>query len=194
MQNDNKRPNSQSHSKNNNRKNNFQKGRYQTSRNDNRSLNNQDNRNKNRNSFQRNNNYGFPRIENEPKEERTPVLNVPVDDHPRAMVLPFDQKAVDDVKPRKYTSGFEIFKIPMALARWLTADDYLSKLSSATGITFADKSFLKIEGEFLPKLKAYSDSRLQNPNLEKAIRPFYKYLSYFANYAIENKTAVVFDL
>ncbi len=194
MPNDNKNTNNKNYTKNNNRKNNFQKGRYQANRSDNRSLERKDRGNNNRNSFQRNNNYGFPRIENEPREEKTPVLTVPVDDHPRAMVLPFDQKAVEDVKPRKYTSGFEIFKIPMALARWLTADDYLTKLSSATGITFLDKSFLKIEGDALSKLKAFSDSRLQEPNLEKAIRPFYKYLSYFASYAIENKTAVVFDL
>lgn len=163
-------------------------------RNNKRSKDQRNNQNNGRNSFQRNNNYGFPRVENEPKEERAPVLSVPVDDHPRAMVLPFDQKAVDDVRPRKYTSGFEIFKISMTLARWLTADDYLNKLSDATGLTFMDKVFLKVDGEALTKLKTYSDSRLADTSLEKAIRPFYKYMSYFATYAIENKTAVVFDL
>lgn len=163
-------------------------------RNNKRSKDQRNNQNNGRNSFQRNNNYGFPRVENEPKEERAPVLSVPVDDHPRAMVLPFDQKAVDDVRPRKYTSGFEIFKISMTLARWLTADDYLNKLSDATGLTFMDKVFLKVDGEALTKLKSYSDSRLADASLEKAIRPFYKYMFYFASYAIENKTAVVFDL
>lgn len=153
--------------------------------------------NNGRTSFQRNNNYGFPRIENEvrePREERAPSLSVPVDDHPRAMVLPFDQKAVEDVKPRKYTSGFEIYKISMNLARWLTYDDYLNKLSAATGVPFADKAFIKLEGESIDKLKAYSDSRLSEAGLEKALRAFYKYMSYFASYAKENKTAVVFDL
>ncbi len=159
--------------------------------------NNGGNNNGGRTSFQRNNNYGFPRIENEPREpreERAPSLSVPVDDHPRAMVLPFDQKAVEDVKPRKYTSGFEIYKISMNLARWLTYDDYLNKLSAATGVPFADKAFIKLEGESIDKLKAYSDSRLSEAGLEKALRAFYKYMSYFASYAKENKTAVVFDL
>ncbi len=176
------------------RKNYGHQNRDKDRNNNRRNKDQRNNQNNGRNSFQRNNNYGFPRVENEPKEERAPVLSVPVDDHPRAMVLPFDQKAVEDVRPRKYTSGFEIFKIPMTLARWLTADDYLNKLSDATGLTFMDKVFLKVDGDTLAKLKAYSDSRLADASLEKAIRPFYKYMSYFATYAIENKTAVVFDL
>ncbi len=154
-----------------------------------------DNRNGNgRTSFLRNNNYGFPRVENEPREERAPITSTPVDDHPRAMVLPFDQKAVEEVKPRKYTSGFEIHKISLNLARWLVSDDYLRKLSEATGVAFSDKAFIKLEGETLTKLKDYSDSRQKEPGLEKTLRAFYKYMSYFASYAIENKTAVVFDL
>lgn len=173
-----------------------QKGRFFSTKNENRSFKNgkNDNKNSDKKTSFKSNNYGFPRIDNEMREEKIPSLTVPVDDHPRAMVLPFDQKAVSEVKPRKYTSGFEIFKIPMALARWLVADDYLNKLSSATGVTFSDKSFIKIEGDKLALLKAYSDSRLNDENLEKAIRPFYRYLSYFARYALENKTAVVFDL
>ena len=138
--------------------------------------------------------YGFPNIENEIKEEKTPKLNVNVDDHPRAMVLAFDKRAVDEIKPRKYTSGYEIFKINISLARYLTEDDYLNKLSNATGLVFTDKAFIKIEGDNLLKLKEYSDSRLKTLGNDKPISTFYKYLSYFANYAINNNTAVIFDL
>ncbi len=152
--------------------------------------------NRNRDSFLRNNNYGFPRVENEPKEERTPspVLNVAIDDHPRAMVLPFDQKALDDIKPRKYTSGYEIHKINIQLARWLTYDDYLKKLSAATGLEFMDKNFLKVEGSYLQKLKDFAKSRLKENDLDRSLLSFYKYMAYFSEYALENKTAVIFDL
>lgn len=156
--------------------------------------NRQQNNGRNRNERIRSNNYGFPRIENEPREERAPSLNIPVDDHPRAMVLPFDKKAVEDVRPRKYTSGYEIYKINLNLARWLTHDDYLNKISEATGVSFLDKGFYKLEGETVNKLKAYSDSRLAEPKLDKPLRQFYKYMSYYCSYAIENNTAVVFDL
>ena len=193
----------------------FQKGRYVANRSSNHFSNDQK-RNKseshfakngnqgqnrrsgkgNRDSFLRNNNYGFPRVENEPKEERTPspILNVTVDDHPRAMVLPFDQKALDDIKPRKYTSGYEIHKINIQLARWLTYDDYLKKLSNATGLEFMDKNFLKVEGDYLLKLKDFAESRLKENGLDRSLLSFYKYMAYFSKYAIENKTAVFFDL
>lgn len=182
-----------SRNKNNFQKGNGDKGKQNGARSNNNGRPN-GNRDQRRSSFQRNNNYGFPRIENEPREDRGPSVAVAVDDHPRAMVLPFDQKAIEDAKPRKYTSGVEIFRININLARWLTLDNYLDELSKATEVTFADRSFITLKGESLPKLKAFAEGRLKSGNLEKALIPFYKHMAYFAKYAIENSTAVIFDL
>lgn len=188
---------SRSHFSNRN-KNNFQKGNgdkgKQSGARNNNGNGHQNGNQPRRSSFQRNNNYGFPRIENEPREDRGPSIAVAVDDHPRAMVLPFDQKAIEDAKPRKYTSGVEIFRININLARWLTLDNYLDELNKATEVTFADRSFITLKGDSLPKLKAFAEGRLKSGNLEKALTPFYKHMAYFAKYAIENSTAVIFDL
>lgn len=117
-----------------------------------------------------------------------------VDDHPRAMVLPFDSKALEDAHPRKYQSGYEIFKIPMQSARLLFSEDFLTKINTASGLSLADKSFTKVTGEALPKLKSYAEMRLQERNLDKNVHNFYRYLAYFSKYAIENNTGVIFDI
>jgi hypothetical protein len=117
-----------------------------------------------------------------------------VDDHPRAMVLPFDQKALEEAHPRKYQSGYEIFKIPMQSARLLFGEDFLGKINAATGLTLADKSFTPVTGEVLAKLKEYADKRLAERMMDKNVHAFYHYLVYFAKYAMENNTGVIFDL
>lgn len=121
--------------------------------------------------------------------------NVMVDDHPRAMVLPFDKTALESAHPRKYTSGFEIYKIPMALARELYGETWLDKINAATSLNLMDRSFVTVsEVETLDKLFSFANSRLGDPRLGKDLRPFYKHMAYFARYAKENGTGIIFDL
>ena len=116
-----------------------------------------------------------------------------IDDHPRAMVLCFDRKAVEDIKPRKYTSGFEIFRVPMALARLLYAEEFLIEAKKATELPFMDKSFVLVEGENIDKLVDLAKKGEKDLLRDKSVRQFYHYMAYFLEYAKTNNTAVAFD-
>lgn len=120
---------------------------------------------------------------------------IQIDDHPRAMVLPFDKAALESAHPRKYTSGFEIYKIPMALARQLYGENWLDKLNALAPLNLMDRSFSTItEADVLDKIFSFANSRLGDPRLGKDLRPFYKHMAYFARYAKENGTGIIFDL
>ena len=152
---------------------------------------------KKRNHEQRDRNKG-PRQERPRQERRAeprPLMPVTfqIDDHPRAMILCFDQKAVEDIKPRKYTSGYEIFRVPMALARLLYAEEFLIKAKQLTELEFVDKSFVMVAKENLDKLLPFALESEKDLSKDKSVRQFYHYLAYFLQYAKENNTAVAFD-
>lgn len=130
---------------------------------------------------------------NEPRPVVLPTTFT-IDDHSRAMVLCFDRKAVEDVKPKKYTSGYEIFRMPLLLSKYLYAEEFLIKAKLLTDLEFVDKAFVIVEGDKLTKLLPLANDGENDTSKDKSVRQFYHYLAYFLKYAIENKTAVVFDL
>ncbi len=129
----------------------------------------------------------------EPRPVILPTTFV-IDDHPRAMVLCFDRKAVEDIKPKKYSSGYEIFRMPLQLSRYLYAEEFLIKAKELTNLNFMDKEFVILEGKDGDNLLAFALEGEKDNSKDKSIRQFYHYLAYFLTYAKENGTAVVFDL
>lgn len=152
------------------------------------------NRNNNNQKRGDGNRQNRERRERRPEPVAAPMpVTYQIDDHPRAMVLCFDRKAVEDIKPRKYTSGYEIFRVPMALARLLYAEEFLIECKKATELPFMDKSFVLVEGENLDKLVDLAKTGEKDLLRDKTVRQFYHYMSYFLGYAKENNTAVAFD-
>jgi hypothetical protein len=137
---------------------------------------------RNRGSFDRN------------RERRERERNLPiVDDHPREMALAFDKKALDEMHPGKFTSGYEIFRIPLQTYRYLTADHFVEDFSAETGLALADKTFLVITGDDIDKAYAFAVKRSNEQGLAQDLRVFYKYLAYYCKYAKENGTGFAFD-
>ncbi len=110
------------------------------------------------------------------------------------MVLCFDRKAVEDVKPKKYSSGYEIFRMPLQLSRYLYAEEFLIKAKELTNLNFMDKEFVILEGKDGDNLLTFALEGEKDNSKDKSVRQFYHYLAYFLTYAKENGTAVVFDL
>ncbi len=145
----------------------------------------------------RNNNKNNNRKEEHHRPEPRPVVlptTFVIDDHPRAMVLCFDRKAVEDIKPKKYTSGYEIYRMPLQLSRYLYAEEFLIKAKELTGLEFMDKNFIILEGSNGDKLLEYAKLGEKDNMKDKSVKQFYHYLAYFISYAKENNTAVAFDL
>ncbi len=157
------------------------------------SLNDINKRRNDDHSNRKNNNHKEERHRFEPKPIILPTTFT-IDDHPRAMVLCFDRKAVEDIKPRKYSSGYEIFRMPLQLSRYLYAEDFLIEAKKLTSLGFMDKQFIILEGRDGDKLLAYAKEGEKDNSKDKSVRQFYHYLAYFLTYAKENDTAVVFDL
>ena len=150
-----------------------------------------------KNDNHKNNNNNNAHKEERRRPEPRPVVlptTFVIDDHPRAMVLCFDRKAVEDIKPKKYTSGYEIFRMPLQLSRYLYAEEFLIKAKELTEKEFMDKSFIILEGKDGDKLLEYAKASEKDNSKDKSVKQFYHYLAYFLTYAKENDTAVVFDL
>lgn len=150
-------------------------------------------RNENRNNQNKKNLRREERKFNEPRPVILPTTFV-IDDHPRAMVLCFDRKAVEDIKPKKYSSGYEIFRMPLQLSRYLYAEEFLIKAKELTELNFMDKEFIILEGKDGDKLLEFAKEGEKDNSKDKSVRQFYHYLAYFITYAKENGTAVAFDL
>jgi hypothetical protein len=115
------------------------------------------------------------------------------DDHPREMVLAFDKKALEDAKPRKFNSGFEIFKVSSQLYRILVGDGFFTEANKVVSPNINDRFFNVVDPKNAALLSKLATERVNRGGLDNNLRQFYKYLIYFCSYSIENDTGFIFD-